>query len=107
MYRSNGAISQSGNCWGNSVGDGCSVLVRGTDKQGRNCEISGDDMWHAYQDIKSPQKGGCGKCGSKHFGNGCMVSIDFVRQCGNRGPGINRYVNLTALEGGSASSDLY
>jgi hypothetical protein len=95
-YHSNGDyLAARGNCWSNSVGIGCSVQIRGENKQDGNkaCKISGDDMWLAYQDIK--KIGGCKKCGSKHFGNGCMVSVDYMTECGNRDKGVNRFLNST------------
>jgi hypothetical protein len=92
MYRSNGVpFSEAGRCWANVVGLGCSVQIRGKNRDtGGVCEISGDDMWKAYQDIKDSSKGNCGKCGSKHFGNGCLVSIDYAEGCDNRDTGVNR-----------------
>lgn len=88
VYHSNGAaLASSGNCWANWEGFGCSVQIRGTDQDGNNCEITGDDMWWAYQDIRDV--GGCSKCGSKHFGNGCLVSIDYYYGCDNRDDGVN------------------
>ncbi|KAF4166807.1 hypothetical protein CNMCM6936_005969 [Aspergillus lentulus] len=87
IYTSNAeALALSGNCWANNAGFGCSVKIRGTDQNGKNCKITGDEMWEAYQDIRNV--GGCGKCGTKHFGNGCMVSVDYYYGCDNRDKGV-------------------
>lgn len=48
----------------------------------------------AYQDIRDV--GDCSTCGSKHLGNGCLVSIDYYYGCDNRDPGPNRK-NVTDL----------
>lgn len=92
MYRSNGVpFSEAGNCWADRAGYGCSVQIRGKHEgTGEVCQISGDDMWHAYQDIRHKWKGKCGQCGSKHFGNGCLVSIDYAEGCDNRDGGVMR-----------------
>ncbi|KAF7164009.1 hypothetical protein CNMCM5623_008648 [Aspergillus felis] len=87
IYTSNAeALALSGNCWANNAGFGCSVQIRGTDQNGKNCKITGDEMWQAYQDIR--KVGGCGKCGTKHFGNGCIVSTDYYYSCDNRDSGV-------------------
>ncbi|KAF7164134.1 hypothetical protein CNMCM5623_008824 [Aspergillus felis] len=87
IYTANAeALAISGNCWANNAGFGCSVQIRGTDQNGKNCQITGDEMWQAYQDIRNV--GGCKKCGTKHFGNGCMVSVDYYYGCDNRDSGV-------------------
>lgn len=87
VYTANGiALAVSGNCWSNNAGFGCSVQIRGKDENGKNCKITGDEMWQAYQDIRSI--GGCDTCGSKHFGNGCLVSVDYYYGCDNRDAGV-------------------
>ncbi|KAL4891313.1 fibronectin type III domain protein [Aspergillus ambiguus] len=87
VYTANSeALALEGNCWSNNAGFGCSVRIRGTDENGKNCKITGDEMWHAYQDIRN--FGGCEKCGTKHFGNGCMVSVDYYYGCDNRDAGV-------------------
>ena len=91
IYSSNGAsLAVSGNCWANYEQFGCEVQIRGTDASGANCQITGDDLWQSYQDIRNI--GGCSKCGSKHFGNGCLVSVDYYYGCDNRDSGPNRLV---------------
>ncbi|PWY96628.1 fibronectin type III domain protein [Aspergillus sclerotioniger CBS 115572] len=75
------------NCWANWEQYGCSVQVRGKDQNMNNCQITGDEMWEAYQDIRNI--GGCKKCGTKHFGNGCLVSVDYYYGCDNRDNGVN------------------
>ncbi|PLB48819.1 fibronectin type III domain protein [Aspergillus steynii IBT 23096] len=88
IYTANGeALAISGNCWANWEQFGCKVTVRGKDENGKNCQITGDEMWEAYQDIR--KNGGCKKCGTKHFGNGCLVSVDYYYGCNNRDPGVN------------------
>jgi hypothetical protein len=90
-----------------TAGYGCSVLIRGKDENGKNCEISGDDMWMAYQNITSPALGDCQQCGSKRLGNGCMVSIDYYEGCSNTDHGvINRLAGDSAEFGaGQTLSD--
>lgn len=90
IYTSSDTLAVAGNCWANAEGFGCSVKIRGTDNDGNACKITGDDMWYAYQDIRDI--GDCSKCGSKHFGNGCLVSIDYYYGCDNRDSGPNRKV---------------
>ncbi|CAK7235811.1 hypothetical protein SBRCBS47491_009421 [Sporothrix bragantina] len=89
IYVSNSAaLAGEGNCWANTDGDfGCKIYIQGRDESGNNCRITGDDMWWAYQDIR--KQGNCGKCGSKHLGNGCIVSIDYESNCDNRSPGLD------------------
>lgn len=90
IYTSGDILASAGNCWANAEGFGCSVKIRGTDNDGNACKITGDDMWFAYQDIR--KDGDCSKCGSKHFGNGCLVSIDYYYGCDNRDSGPNRKI---------------
>ncbi|EGX95651.1 peptidase, putative [Cordyceps militaris CM01] len=84
---SSGTIAGRGNCWASRFGYGCSVQIRGKDGNGKDCKISGDKIWDAYQDIR--KAGDCRRCGSKHFGNGCLVSIDYAGSCSNRIGGVN------------------
>lgn len=94
IYTSNqGPLALEGTCWANWEQFGCKVTIRGTHDGGKNCQITGDEMWNAYQDIR--KIGGCTKCGSKHFGDGCLVSIDYYHGCDNRDSGINKF-NSTA-----------
>jgi hypothetical protein len=89
IYYSNGSsLALQGNCWGNSPGFGCKVYVQGPD-----CQVTGDEMWGAYQDIHHPKGGNCKNCGSKNLGNGCFVSVDHEYPCDNRDKGV-RYVDL-------------
>lgn len=94
MYTASDTIAVAGNCWANAEGFGCSVSIRGTDGNGKSCQITGDDMWNAYQDIRNV--GDCAKCGSKHFGNGCLVSVDYYYGCDNRDSGPNRKTSNTS-----------
>ncbi|GAT25369.1 fibronectin type III domain protein [Aspergillus luchuensis] len=88
LYTANAeALALSGNCWANWEQFGCSVKIRGKDENGKDCTITGDEMWEAYQDIR--KIGGCKNCGSKHFGNGCLVSVDYYYGCDNRDSGVN------------------
>jgi Meiotically up-regulated gene family len=66
----------TGNCWADITGDGCGVFV-----QGANCTMSGIDMWNTYQKIRAY---GCSKCGSWHNGEGCLLTINYITNCGNR-----------------------
>ncbi|KAF6803837.1 hypothetical protein CSOJ01_10621 [Colletotrichum sojae] len=65
----------SGNCKGAGA-QACGVFLKG---DGYDCEISGNNMWFAYQNIR--EIGGCKKCGSYDLGNGCKVVIDYVTGC--------------------------
>jgi hypothetical protein len=108
IYTSGDLLASAGNCWANSQGFGCSVKIRGKDNDGKACKITGDDMWVAYQDIR--KTGDCSKCGSKHFGNGCMVSVDYYYGCDNRDSSTDRKIDglgngtleSSTLEGGFA-----
>ena len=87
VYTANSAaLALEGNCWSNNAGFGCSVKIRGKDQDGKDCTITGNEMWEAYQDIRNI--GVCKKCGTKHFGNGCMVSVDYYYGCDNRDSGV-------------------
>lgn len=101
IYTASDTIAVAGKCWANYEGFGCSVQIRGTD-DGAACQITGDDMWNAYQDIRDI--GDCSTCGSKHLGNGCLVSIDYYYGCDNRDPGPNRK-NITDLIDRSVGGD--
>ncbi|OAR01499.1 hypothetical protein LLEC1_05006 [Akanthomyces lecanii] len=97
IYESNrAALVYRGNCYGNMDGYGCSVQIRGTDENGKNCKITGDELWQAYQDIR--KSGDCRMCGSKHFGNGCLVSVDYYVNCSNRTGGLRLSSNATGPE---------
>lgn len=49
----------------------CRVYIQG----GSNCLRSGNQIWDDYQQIHA---GNCEKCGSKHWGDGCLTSIDYI-----------------------------
>lgn len=53
-------LEYTGACFGY-----CGIFIQGKS----HCTRSGDEMWWDYQDIR---KSGCGKCGTKHWGDGCM-----------------------------------
>lgn len=74
IYTASDTIAVAGNCWAIYEGFGCSVQIRGSD-DGAACQITGDDMWNAYQNIRD--LGDCSTCGSKHLGNGvwCLLTI--------------------------------
>lgn len=103
LYTASDTIAVAGNCWANAEGFGCSVSIRGTDGDGNSCQITGDDMWYAYQDIRDV--GDCAKCGSKHFGNGCLVSVDYYYGCDNRDSGPNRKTSDTSISGTNSSEE--
>ncbi|KAG9508361.1 hypothetical protein J7337_001925 [Fusarium musae] len=69
----------SGNCWGDSTGNGCGVFVTG-----KGCVMSGNEMWWKYQDLRDDNKGGCSKCGSVHYGDGCRFTVNYQTNCDNR-----------------------
>ena len=70
---------------------GCKVYVQGRNEQENNapCAFSGDEMWAAYQEIR---RSGCAVCGSRHFGNGCLISIDADPKCPNTSNGWDSVV---------------
>ncbi|KAF5686529.1 lipase 1, partial [Fusarium circinatum] len=69
----------SGNYWGDSTGNRCSVFVNG-----KGYVLSGNEMWWKYQDLRNDNKGGCGKCGSIHYGDGCRSTVNYQTNCHNR-----------------------
>ncbi|KAF5715887.1 ferric reductase Fre2p [Fusarium mundagurra] len=69
----------SGDCWGDSTGTGCGVFVTG-----KGCVLSGSEMWWKYPDLRDDNKGGCGKCRSVHYGNGCRFTVNYQTNCDNR-----------------------
>lgn len=83
-YRPSRVMVEAGSCFGNAHGMGCAVQIMGTRSDGKPCEISGDELWYAYQNITHKQIGGCDHYGKKHFRNGCYVSIDFYTGCDER-----------------------
>lgn len=104
-YRANDKQAKPGSCSRNFFGFGCSVTIRGKDKEGRNCEINGDGLKQAYEDIKAGERGNCGKCpGSKDLGNGCSVSIDYTLGCDTLRGGSVRYVVQGSMEMGMGQS---
>ncbi|KAI1083428.1 glycosyl hydrolase family 71-domain-containing protein [Whalleya microplaca] len=70
-----------GNCWANSSGQGCKVFVAGSKDGGKECTMSGNEMWQWYQKLRD---NGADKCGSVHFGNGCRMTVNYVSSCDNR-----------------------
>ncbi|TID15377.1 fibronectin type III domain protein [Venturia nashicola] len=100
-YRSNDRKSKPGTCSKNFFGSGCSVKIRG----GKNCEIKGDALKQTYEDIKAGERGSCGNCpGSKDLGNGCSVSIDYVRGCRRLKGGSRNNMAQDSIEFGAAMS---
>ncbi|KAF1808040.1 hypothetical protein P152DRAFT_425554 [Eremomyces bilateralis CBS 781.70] len=100
IYEANQALPKSGMCSLDSlIGQGCKVYVQGKDETGKSCTISGKDMWQAYQDIMRFST--CKSCGTKHFGNGCMVSRDYHFNVAGQGCGkpamstVSRFLNET------------
>jgi Meiotically up-regulated gene family len=59
--------------------------------------MTGQELWDTYQEIRK-QNLGCGKCGSKHIGNGCVISSDYYTECGNRDKGVNRLISLNETD---------
>lgn len=104
-YRSNGNTEESGGCSKNILGLGCSVTIRGRDKGGKGCEITGDGLKQAYEDIKAAERGNCLKCpGTKDLGNGCSVSIDYTRGCSSpRSSSVNNMVQSSGETGNGQS----
>ncbi|KAF7587124.1 hypothetical protein BBP40_007695 [Aspergillus hancockii] len=68
----------SGECYtdGKNAGFGCGVFVKG-----KNCEMKGRQLAAAYDHIHQESGGGCEKCGSAFFSNGCQVKVDYVSKC--------------------------
>jgi hypothetical protein len=73
------------------------LKIQGEDENnnGKNCGMTGHEIWLAYQDLKNRILGGCG---SKHIGHGCLVSTDYYTQCGNTDGGVNRFLNSIGLD---------
>ncbi|KAH6843424.1 hypothetical protein B0I37DRAFT_418525 [Chaetomium sp. MPI-CAGE-AT-0009] len=65
---------QTGACSSIFGGYGCGVFIQGKS----HCARTGNQIWHDYQDIR---KNKCGKCGTKHWGDGCMTTINYVSGC--------------------------
>ncbi|KAI1082899.1 hypothetical protein F5B20DRAFT_597133 [Whalleya microplaca] len=61
--------SQTGACSGQ-----CGVFIQGD----RSCVRSGNQIWNDYHDIRG---NGCKICGSKHWGAGCLTTINYVSGC--------------------------
>ncbi|KAH6693628.1 hypothetical protein F5X68DRAFT_247988 [Plectosphaerella plurivora] len=55
-------------------GYGCGVFIQGKS----HCARTGNEMWWDYQDIRN---NGCRVCGTKHWGDGCMTTINYVSGC--------------------------
>ncbi|KAL2204874.1 hypothetical protein CC79DRAFT_922150 [Sarocladium strictum] len=54
----------------------CKIFIAGP----AACKRSGNEMWYDYQDLKNSEMGGCGRCGSKHWGNNneCRTTVNYV-----------------------------
>ncbi|XMA10228.1 hypothetical protein WAI453_003019 [Rhynchosporium graminicola] len=68
-----------GNCFGDSIRS-CGVFLQKGD-----CAMSGNDMWHTYQNLRN--LGGCEKCGSYKLANGCLFTVNYVYACKSADPG--------------------
>ncbi|KAI3319363.1 hypothetical protein HD806DRAFT_539401 [Xylariaceae sp. AK1471] len=66
----------SGACQSSSGGFayGCGVFIQGKS----TCARTGNDIWYDYQAIRSQ---GCRVCGSRHWGDGCLTTINYVGGC--------------------------
>lgn len=65
---------RTGECSAIAGGFGCGVFIQGQ----KNCARTGNQIWHDYQDIRG---NGCKICGSKHWGDGCLTTINYVSGC--------------------------
>ena len=74
---SSGKERPTGDCRGNILGGGCGIFVQGDTN--KTCEMSGNEMWYHYQDIRDI--GGCEICGAFRRKDGCMLKVDFVGKC--------------------------
>ncbi|EXL58562.1 hypothetical protein FOCG_02072 [Fusarium oxysporum f. sp. radicis-lycopersici 26381] len=63
--------SQTGTCQG-----ACGIFIQGRS----TCARTGNQIWYDYQDIR---RSGCRICGSKHWGDGCLTTINRVSGCSN------------------------
>jgi hypothetical protein len=79
-FISSGSHTETGNCWGDQT-RGCGVFIEGTSTEGKNCTISGNELWNDYQSIRKIC--GCKKRGSFRRDDGCLVKIDYVYGCDN------------------------
>ncbi|KZL86276.1 hypothetical protein CI238_09148 [Colletotrichum incanum] len=66
--------SRTGACSNIFGGYGCGIFIQG--KSG--CARTGNQMWWDYQDIRNNN---CRVCGSKHWGDGCLTTINYVSGC--------------------------
>ncbi|KAF6838782.1 hypothetical protein CPLU01_02315 [Colletotrichum plurivorum] len=66
--------SRTGACSNIFGGYGCGVFIQGKS----HCARTGNQMWWDYQDIR---KNNCRVCGSKHWGDGCLTTINYVSGC--------------------------
>ncbi|KAK4185498.1 hypothetical protein QBC35DRAFT_476314 [Podospora australis] len=64
----------TGACSANFASTGCGVFIQGKS----HCARTGNQIWHDYQEIRN---NGAKKCGSKHWGDGCMTTINYVTGC--------------------------
>lgn len=84
-YSSDGSsVTDRGACAGEPFitnSHGCAVIIRGEHDGGKPCKMKGKDIYDAYYELRD--KGECGgrPCGSIHFGNGCMVTADYYKNC--------------------------
>ncbi|KAH6640172.1 hypothetical protein F5144DRAFT_609227 [Chaetomium tenue] len=65
---------QGGACSNIFGGYGCGIFIQGKS----HCVRTGNQMWWDYQDIR---KSGCQKCSTKHWGDGCMTTVNYVSGC--------------------------
>jgi Meiotically up-regulated gene family len=77
---------------------GCRIYVQGRDADSKEaCTFTGREILRAYNEIHSP--GRCRRCGTKHYTNECMVSIDWV---GHRIKGLGDAIDVLASKVGGA-----
>lgn len=55
---SSNTVADSGNCWANFAMYGCRVQIIGKNSEGRDCTITGDDLYDTYQEITQPTLNG-------------------------------------------------
>lgn len=67
-------MAKSGACNGLVPKFGCGIFV-----QGEHCVRTGEEIWDDYQNIRYIS--GCSKCGSMHWAEGCMTTIDYISWC--------------------------
>ncbi|THC91217.1 hypothetical protein EYZ11_009321 [Aspergillus tanneri] len=95
LYGTKDSNSDSGTCYtdGKNAGFGCGIFVKG-----KNCEMTGSQMAAAYDHLHQDTGGGCAKCGSVHFSDGCLLTVNYVSGCQRTNGPLERVPGLEVHE---------